>query len=188
MWLISIVALGLSITSTFWRYNIKWNIEIISTTVILTFVGILATFVVVSNYAQVKDVKEEVKTQITEIKDGFEKRINIEMYDYDNVLNGTVHVLLGRIAFNKGTPDDMILSFFYYVDALEYLDKSNNKKAIGGVFLGIKDISDSDKATNIRTTTFYKDKAVSLLGKYHEGRELAEFVKKMAVFEENKNK
>jgi hypothetical protein len=61
VWLISIVALGLSLSSIFWGYDITWNVEILSTAILLTFIGILATFVVVSNYVQVKDVKDEFK-------------------------------------------------------------------------------------------------------------------------------
>jgi hypothetical protein len=60
VWLISIIALGLSISSIFYGYNIKMDIKIVSTAIILGFVGILATFIVVSNYMQVKSVQDEM--------------------------------------------------------------------------------------------------------------------------------
>jgi hypothetical protein len=59
VWLISIVSLGLSLTSIFWGYNIKWNVEIVSTALMLGFVGVLATVVVVSNYNQVRDIQKD---------------------------------------------------------------------------------------------------------------------------------
>jgi hypothetical protein len=54
------ISLGLSIAAIFVSADIKWNVEIVSTAIILAFVGILATFVVISNYAQVKELERKV--------------------------------------------------------------------------------------------------------------------------------
>jgi len=52
VWLISVVALGLSISAIFISADMKCNVEVVSISIILGFVGILATFVVISNYVQ----------------------------------------------------------------------------------------------------------------------------------------
>jgi hypothetical protein len=82
VWTISIIALGLSLTSIFWGYNIKWNVEVISTAIILTFVGVLATFVVIGNYAQVKDIKDEFRKQMdisSKMEQELKKEIEIQV-------------------------------------------------------------------------------------------------------------
>lgn len=44
--------------------------------IILTLVGILATFVVISNYMQVKEVKDEFSSQVKVVKDEFSSKIS----------------------------------------------------------------------------------------------------------------
>ena len=58
--------------------NKQWGLEISSDNVILTFVGILATFVVVTNYAQVLEIKNDLHHRLTAInmkKRRFDNRI-----------------------------------------------------------------------------------------------------------------
>jgi hypothetical protein len=79
VWLISIIAMGFSITSIFWGYNIKWNVEIVSTAIILGFVGILATFVVISNYIQVRDIENKVNSYIDGMQSIMEDVVNAQI-------------------------------------------------------------------------------------------------------------
>ena len=62
VWLIAIVAIGLSLASFFCHIapNTKWHVEAVSVGIVLTFVGLLATFVVVSNYVQLKNTEDKV--------------------------------------------------------------------------------------------------------------------------------
>jgi hypothetical protein len=148
-------------------FGIKEN----SASIILTFVGIAATFVVVSNYVQIKEIEGKL-----------DKKIKDKINDYDNTVSGSIHILLGRIAFDKGTVDGHILAFFYYVDALEYIDKSSDKRSIGGVFLGIKELADSEVV--IKTTEEYRAKAIYLLDKYPEENDLHSYVRGIEIFKE----
>jgi len=71
VWLVSVIALALSTASLFIRIDYKWNVELVSTTIALAFVGILATFTVVSNYMQVKNVEDKVlrlEDKVTQIE------------------------------------------------------------------------------------------------------------------------
>lgn len=47
--------------------NKQWGLAISPDNVVLTFVGILATFIVVTNYAQVLDIKSELKDEIRKL-------------------------------------------------------------------------------------------------------------------------
>ena len=70
--------------------NIKNTTETTGTAIALTFVGILATFVVVSNYSQLKeierkteyDIKEQNKA-ISEMRDDFDDYVNYTAVAYN---------------------------------------------------------------------------------------------------------
>jgi hypothetical protein len=158
--------------------------------IILVFVGILATFVVISNYAQVKDVKYEFSKQIKGANDILEKKINDRISDYDNVAHGAIYILFGRLNFdigkmksNEENINKCTLAFFYYIDALDYIDRTIDKRNLGGVFSGIKDLHKS--GITIKTTSFCKEKAIGLLNKYSAEQELINYVKGIKTFERN---
>ena len=78
VWLIAIVSLSLSLLCccVFVFPYTNWEVNAVSTGIVLTFVGILATFVVISNYMQVKDVKDEYKDSLSTIKLEYDAKIN----------------------------------------------------------------------------------------------------------------
>jgi hypothetical protein len=157
-----------------------FDIWITNENIIITLIGVLATFVVVSNYIQVKEVKDEFLAKITSTKSDFEKMINNKMTDYDYTVSGDMNILFGRMSFDKGSTDACSLSFFYYVDALNYIDKASDKRSLDGVFLGIKELSKSK--IDIKTTALYKEKAIELLKKYPGGRTLIDYVNSIEIF------
>ncbi|MDR2809649.1 MAG: hypothetical protein LBB84_03710 [Tannerellaceae bacterium] len=74
---ILIILLGIDIA-------LRISCEVITSDhIILVFIGILATFIVVSNYAQVKDIKESTNTEIREIKDAIYTKINTEINNHE---------------------------------------------------------------------------------------------------------
>jgi hypothetical protein len=158
-----------------------YGFEISGDSIVLTFVGIAATFVVVSNYIQVKEIKGEFANKITEIEGAFEKRINDKITDYDNNITGTMYILLGRIDFNRHSEDGYISSFFNYINALEYLDKASDQGSLDGVFFGIEELSESG-ITTMKTTASNKENAIRLLSKYPKGRELIDYVNSIKTF------
>ena len=48
--------------------NKEWGFELSPDNIVLTFVGIIATFLVVTNYAQVSDIKKEMEDRISRIE------------------------------------------------------------------------------------------------------------------------
>jgi hypothetical protein len=77
VWLVAIVALGMAIAALFIGVTpyVCWNVEIVSVSIILAFVGILATFVVVSNYAQVKDIENKINSFENKVTGAIDKKI-----------------------------------------------------------------------------------------------------------------
>ncbi|MDR1544370.1 MAG: hypothetical protein LBS50_08210 [Prevotellaceae bacterium] len=74
VWIISILGLLFSLVSILFLNHGNNILITIATTLILSFVGILATFIVISNYAQVKEI--EIKFKVENEK--LEKRIKIQ--------------------------------------------------------------------------------------------------------------
>lgn len=52
-----------------------WGFEVENSDIVLTFVGVLATFIVVTNYAQVLEIKKEVNNRISSIE-GWKSRMS----------------------------------------------------------------------------------------------------------------
>ena len=76
IWLSLIILGGVVV---FWAGSIiayrYWDFQYDLDSVVLTFVGILATFVVVSNYAREKDIKDEFSKAQKEMKEENKKEI-----------------------------------------------------------------------------------------------------------------
>jgi hypothetical protein len=98
VWLISLVAFGFSITSMYRAYNIKWNIEIISTAIILGFMGIIATFIVVSNYAQLQAVKKEFDNKILDMNKKYNEQIQQNIKNAKNEIYAKNQEVLAHVS------------------------------------------------------------------------------------------
>jgi uncharacterized membrane protein (DUF485 family) len=82
---------------------------------IMGFVGILATFIVVGNYAQVKDIKDEFKTKVDEFKTKMKeseikieeiekesnKVINEKIKDYSHTVTGSMYIIMGKQEYDN---------------------------------------------------------------------------------------
>ena len=108
--------------------NIKNTTETTGTAIALTFVGILATFVVVSNYSQLKeierkteyDIKEQNKA-ISEMRDDLNDLVNHITVAY-NLVNR--YELLRTLGFNRNHENKKLLNMA--VGALNELMQTKN--------------------------------------------------------------
>ncbi len=108
--------------------NIKNTTETTGTAIALTFVGILATFIVVSNYSQLKeierkteyDIKEQNKA-ISEMRDDFDDLVNHITVAY-NLVNR--YELLRTLGFNRNHENKKKLNMV--VEALNKLMQTKN--------------------------------------------------------------
>ena len=131
---ISIIMLCISIFLNF------GNIRIDDTSIVLAFVGILATFVVVSNYAQVKEMENRIN-KIESDNEKMSKNCNINKKSIDekstelNELEGNMYQLYSCIAqiygiFDKknNNNNDVVLKYIFM--SLKYFDRNQNKKEV----------------------------------------------------------
>ena len=81
VWLISITSLAFSLVCfcVFVFPYTNWDINAVSTGIILGFVGILATFIVVGNYMQTKQIEKDFYEKVQAIKDNYDEKIEKEV-------------------------------------------------------------------------------------------------------------
>jgi hypothetical protein len=105
--LLLILALVFSIISvvTIFCFHFAWNLEFVSQVLVISFLGALATFVVISNYMQVLSIKKEFTDEVdTKIK---------------NIENKSIGTCLFHAA-NTAKNIDITQSFFLYFEALRH--------------------------------------------------------------------
>lgn len=78
--ILSIISIILSLASfiTIVAVKINYNLETVSLLSIIGFIGILATFVVVSNFSQVNRIESKMETKISELNKAVSKLLIIE--------------------------------------------------------------------------------------------------------------
>jgi hypothetical protein len=97
-------------------------------------VGILATFVVVGNYAQVRSVEDKFDKKINEIEDGFQKNADLTKENIDFMTVLFMAPLLSeksRKLFLSGQRVDLIQLL---QEELPYQEKAKIKKAVDFYF------------------------------------------------------
>jgi hypothetical protein len=84
----SIISIVLSVTSVITTIFIRvdYDLEIVSQLLVITFIGGLATFVVISNYMQIKEIKDEFNGRVKEIRDEFDDKVKEIKDDFSNVV------------------------------------------------------------------------------------------------------
>jgi len=91
--------------------------------IVLTFVGIAVTFVVVSNYMQVSDIKYEFDKRVDKIKEELTSLNNDKL----NESLSNSNLLSARIfRDSKENNKNIELAFYYYQRAIVYCSKINN--------------------------------------------------------------
>lgn len=78
--ILSVISIILSLASfiTIVAVKINYNLETVSLLSIIGFIGILATFVVVSNFSQVNRIESKMETKISELNKAVSKLLIIE--------------------------------------------------------------------------------------------------------------
>ena len=128
VWLIAIISIGLSICTIFISVyqHINWNVEVVSTSIILAFVGIIATFVVISNYSQTRDFKDIVEKRIIEFENTFYNKIKTTEQNFLKIQEDTefkINVSSGNIskliASTNGKEGFYINAINSYINAIK---------------------------------------------------------------------
>lgn len=95
MYVVEILLLAIILTILCINYNNDENINAIILGIVLSFIGIIATFIVVSNYAQVKDIESKTKKDINVVVGELKKLKEAE----SNILKqiNTINIRIGSI-------------------------------------------------------------------------------------------
>jgi hypothetical protein len=116
--------------------HISWNI-IESDHIVLTFVGVLATFVVVSNYSQVKEVKDESNVRISDIKNELDHKYDKRMTE----LSDNVNSLSAMVGALKTTLDILAKSKRTSLEPSSYkILEIDRQQIVDNYYILIKDI------------------------------------------------
>jgi hypothetical protein len=101
--------------------NKTYNFGISDNSVVLTFVGIAVTFVIVSNYMQVRDIKSDIKSdfesKVEDVKKTVDTKIEMAKKDFENKMQEKVNVVSG---LNERVTDetkitDLKIELRYYI-------------------------------------------------------------------------
>jgi hypothetical protein len=207
-WLISIVSLGFSIAAIFSCYSIKWNVEVVSTAIILTFVGVLATFVVISNYVQVKDIERKFDDKIRGVNSDFSLRMDrvnkianegdVKMLEYEIRVNKIAnendvkileykillhyYTLEGLVDYNSRNYTSSLLNCIKALNSLNLLNTLTQYSFPNSAYY-IKRLSAEDIQTKIQISEDEKNAYVKIANEYRgEVRsELIEFINNLSI-------
>lgn len=139
--------------------------------IVLTLVGILATFVVVSNYAQVKEVENQFENKINEVKeienkfdikikeieDKLTETIDSKIKDYDCDISACFLLIYGHFELKDGKVE---YALDYCMDALKQMRYSKNKRLLNTIMKNIEDILTKERhilhSISVKSQMFYQ--------------------------------
>jgi Tfp pilus assembly protein PilE len=125
---ISIVAIGLSIAAIYMDSGLIWEVESVSIAIVLAFVGILATFIVVSNYAQVEKIEREFGGKMQSAKSELESRAKEAEEEFNRKIgNATTNFDMKIKEQNEMLRDQLM----YYSKAIGDKSKGDQYMEIG---------------------------------------------------------
>jgi hypothetical protein len=112
-------------------------INIANESIILTFIGALATFVVVGNYIQTKDVKDttdreidKMKKEIDTLKNSIEPTVEDALKDYHHTVEAYIHLINGITYMNK---NEWHTAFNIFITAIKEINQATNKRPLEGL-------------------------------------------------------
>jgi hypothetical protein len=143
---------GVTIVSAivFWGLAILsykfFGFEINATNIVLTLVGILATFVVISNYLQVKEVKDEFYNYYKNIEANIRDVIVENIDEHKHIVVASILHLQGFIYHTKNADPDALECC---MKALDELNKATDKELMDNIIISLIDILTYDNVIRI---------------------------------------
>lgn len=92
--------------------------------IVLTFVGILATFIVVSNYAQVKSIEDKMESEITHLNEELEKLRRENVETERNLSRMRIDITELKTQIEKGDIADVNIKVDAVLSAIDNFSKS----------------------------------------------------------------
>lgn len=181
------------------------NSNVVYPSAAITFIGILATFVVISNYMQLKQTEDKLQ-KLSEHIDKIENKVNsYDEYENIRIIENKIEKIERRInisSYRRGINSNLLIGFIYfknkkYADALDYfmgsMDLLNEFNKIKGcsssyeyVILCIEILKDFER--DIKIYDYKKDEYNRILDDYYykeEGEDkVRNFISRLSVISE----
>lgn len=120
-----VFSISLFISFIIFKIDTPEAINLSFSTLIIAFIGVLATIVVVRNDSQVKEVKGEFEKKIRELEKVVNENVSKTIEDYKHEAGAVSLQLAGWIYMDKNPS----IALSYYIDAIEEINKAENDKS-----------------------------------------------------------
>lgn len=112
------------------KFNSPQEQALSASSLIIAFVGVLATFIVIKNESQVREVKNEFERKVAEVEEASRKYTKDRIADYELSMDAVAYHIVGMLEeskFNRERALDL------YMIALERISKATNKTPLNGI-------------------------------------------------------
>lgn len=101
-----------------------------ASSLIIAFVGVLATFIVIKNESQVRDAKNEFERKMAEVEEASRKYTKDRIADYELSMDAVAYHIVGMLEESKFNRERALA---LYMIALERISKATDKTPLDGI-------------------------------------------------------
>ena len=114
----------------FIKCNFPSDISLFVASLVVGFIGALATLVVVRNESQVREVKNEFERKVVEVETASRKYTKDRIADYELSMDAVAYHIVGMLEESKFNRERAL---DFYMIALERISKATNKTPLNGI-------------------------------------------------------
>ena len=112
------------------KFNSPQEQALSASSLIIAFVGVLATFIVIKNESQVREVKNEFERQVVEVEKASRKYTKDRIADYELSMDAVAYHIVGMLEESKSNRETAL---DLYMIALERISKATDKTPLDGI-------------------------------------------------------
>ena len=112
------------------KFNSPQEQALSASSLIIAFVGVLATFIVIKNESQVREVKNEFERKVVEVEKASRKYTKDRIADYELSMDAVAYHIVGMLEESKFNRERAL---DFYMIALERISKATNKTPLNGI-------------------------------------------------------
>ena len=112
------------------KFNSPQEQALSASSLIIAFVGVLATFIVIKNESQVREVKNEFERKVVEVEKASRKYTKDRIADYELSMDAVAYHIVGMLEESKSNRE---AALDLYMIALERISKATDKTPLHGI-------------------------------------------------------
>ncbi len=112
------------------KFNSPQEQALSASSLIIAFVGVLATFIVIKNESQVREVKNEFERKVVEVEKASRKYTKDRIADYELSMDAVAYHIVGMLEESKSNRE---AALDLYMIALERISKATDKTPLDGI-------------------------------------------------------